>query len=341
MADVEFLAGNTRLRARLAQILTDDRLDGWGGRSLPELAEVLPAIGVPIADAGANGGADGGRALPVEVTTAQVLAAVDARRDARLRAAAAAYQGSARDLVTAIFDEEDRGDLMTLLRAAATDTPVDPVPAAVYGVGRFDETTLRELVAGEPAAIVPRLVAARLPDPDTAAAVGRAWDRFALHGDLDELESTVAVAHAAATRRLVAGLGPAAAPVAEHLAHRRDAVNLVTAVRLRRATAVEPYFLPEGTVSTALLSAVASGREVATVVPVRWRAAVAAAEPRGPDALRRTLDDLVDGAARNPSWRTEPLSARVPLAYAAMVRHEAAQVRRLVVLAADRGRVAA
>lgn len=329
MTAPDFIPGNTRLRARLADLVSDEQTAALVGCTLPELTEALRSVGV------ATGTASRGTPRPGEASRAELLAAVDLRRDGLLRAAAAAYQGEARDLVQALFDEDDRADLIALVRAAAAGAPAGLALSSVRAVGRFDEATVRDLVGGEPEAIVARLVAGRLPDPDTAGAVARAWERFALHTDLAELEATVAYVHADATRRRVAALGAAAAPVAHHLAHRRDALNLSAAVRLRDADFPGKGFLPEGTVPLAGLRAVVAGREVAAVAPSRWRVAAAAAEPRGPEPLARALDDLVEGAARDPSWRMEPLGARVPVAYVAKVRHEARQLRRLVVLAPD------
>ncbi|GLP76599.1 hypothetical protein TUM20983_37090 [Mycobacterium antarcticum] len=328
--DADLVAGNTRLRARLRELVSGEQAEALAGRPLPDLAETLRGVGVTAGPAAGRVGE------PTEAWRAELLAAVDTRRNGLLRAAAAAYQGAARGLVEALFDTEDRADLVTLLRAAATATPAQAVLGAVHAVGRLDAAAMRDLVAGEPDAIVPRLLTARLPDPDTAAVLARAWERYTLHTDLAELEATVAVAHAEATRRRVAAMGVVGAPVAEHLARQRDAVNLVAAVRLRGANPPPSVFLPAGHVPLHHLRAVAAGRDVAAVTPARWRAAAAAAEPRGPEPLARVLDDLIDAEARHPSWRTEPLGARVPRAYVALVHHEARALRLLVVLAPDR-----
>jgi vacuolar-type H+-ATPase subunit C/Vma6 len=329
-AGLDLVPGNTRLRARLAALGPPDP-PGTAARTMPELTAALRALGCEVP----TGIAD---RHPLR---AALLAAVDARRDTQLRAAVAAYPGRARLLVQALLDEDDRADLVTLLRAAATGQAAPAVLPALRAVGRFDPPTLREIVSGDPEAVVPRLLAGRLPDPDTALALGHAWRRFELHQDLAELESSVAAAHAEATRRRVRAFGPAAAPVLRQLARRRDAVNLVTAVRLRAAgSAANGQFLPAGDLPLTALRAVAAGREAAAVVPAAWRAAVAAAELRGAEAAARAIDDAVDAAARNPVWRVDPLGAGVPVAYVAAVRQQARALRQLVVLTPDAGAVA-
>lgn len=323
---LDLVPGNTRLRARLGALLAPDELATAASAGLPALATALSTRGFPVPS-----GARAGPAL-----RSALLVCVDNRRNDLLRAAVAAYSGRAGVLVEALLEEDDRADLVTMLRGAAAAAPAPVVLAAVRAVGRFDRDTVAAVVSDEPAALVPRLLARRLPDPETALAVGHVWRRFELHRDSAELEASVAAAHAMATERRLRTFGPAAAPVLRHLHLRRDAVNVVAAVRLRAAEdPTASPFLPAGRVPHAALRAIVAGREAATVVTPDWRRAVAAAERRGADALARAVDEVVDAAARNAAWRSDPLGASVPVAYVAAVRREARELRRVVVQAPE------
>ncbi|QJY51148.1 hypothetical protein [Pseudonocardia broussonetiae] len=83
--------------------------------------------------------------------------------------------------------------------------------------------------------------------------------------------------------------------------------------------------------------AIAAGADVAAAAPRSWRHALERAAPDGVESLARACESAADAAARHVSWRTEPLSARVPVAYLAEVDAEA---RRLRAAATARDRVA-
>ena len=317
-ARVDLVPGNTRLRARWPAVLRGEQLAGLHGPA--DVAAVLRAAGNRVpADAS-------GRLDP-----SGLLEAVDGRRDDRLRAAVGAYEGAARDLVGTLVSDVDRADLVALLRGAATGAAPERILDAVRAVGRLDPVTARELVADEADALLARLVARRLPDPATAHAVAAAWRQFELHRDLAELEVAAARAHMASTLQALDRFGPVADPIRAHLARGRDAVNLVTALRLRaRGEAAAGDLLPPGTVALPALRAVAAGGDVVAAAPLPWRPAIARAAGGGVEAVARTLDELVEAAALRPARRTDPLGASVPVAYVVAVTAEARALRRAV-----------
>lgn len=320
---VDLVPGNTRLRARWPAVLRGDQLAGL--RSPADVAAVL------------RGTARAGAAEPLDL-----LDAVDARRDDLLRAAVAAYEGTARDLVITLVSDVDRADLVTLLRGVATEAAPERILAAVRAVGRLDPATVRELVVDEPGALLARLVARRLPDPDTAHALATAWRQFELHRDLAELEVAAARAHAASTEEALTRFGPVAEPVRAHLARTRDAVNLLTAVRLRGLREATPGdLLPPGDIPLPALRAVAAGGDPAAAAPLPWRAAVGRAVVAGVEPLARALEELVEEPVLRPSRRTDPLGPSVPIAYVTAVTVEARALRRAVLPPAQVGEAAA
>jgi vacuolar-type H+-ATPase subunit C/Vma6 len=313
---VDMVAGNSRLRARWPALLGAEPLRGL--RSAEDAAGVLLASGQAVHGSGSG-------------LLAAVLDAVDVRRDALLRAAVHAYHGPARDLVGTLVSDLDLADIVTLLRGAATAAPPAPVRARIHRLGWFDPGPVLELLAREPAAVASGL-AAQLPDPELARAVGRAWRDFELHADLAELEATTAGAHARGVAARLRRFGRVADPVRDHLSAVRDATNLVTALRLRSRGQVGPAdLLPGGTLPAALLRAVAAGRDVVTAAPRGWRDDIRHAVGLGVEPVARALGERTTAGATHVSWRTEPLGARVPVAYVAAVRAEAAALRRAAV----------
>ncbi|WNV77812.1 V-type ATPase subunit [Geodermatophilus sp. DSM 44513] len=328
MSRPDLVTGNTRLRARRTALLDAGQLARLAERDRAGLAADLRATAYgPLLGSG-----------PVDRPA--LLRAVEERRREALRGVRTVYRGEAAEVVGVLLARYDLADTLTLLRGAAHDLPDDDVLPALHCVGALTPAGARHVVAEEAEAVVHRLAAARLPDPETAAAARRAWERYLLHGDLAELELTVARAATARADRLLAAVGRPAAPLRAFLAAERDAANLLTALRLARAGTADPgavraQLLLPGTVPERVLLAVAAGGDPGAAAPAAWRADLARALGTGDlPGLARTLEQRRLAAAA-AGWRTgDPLGVAVPLGYVAAVEEEARQLRELVTLAA-------
>lgn len=319
----DFVAGNTRLRARRPDLLGPVALDRLRGLPAAELAVALRAT--PYRPHFERRPAT---APPAE----SVLAAVDDRLRDTLRGVAGAYEGVARDLVGLLLARHDLADTLALLRGAVRGVPAAEVTAAVLGVGRVAPAPAADVAAaGDPDAAVARLVGWRLPDPATAAELPRLWLRYELHDDLGELEHEVAAAAMRGWDR--AATGPAAAPLAELLADERDEANLLLALAERAVPGVlPPRFLPGGSVPPVRLDAVARGELApAEAGPPGQQAALARwAEHGDPRVLQRELRALRQRRAAAGFLLGDPLGAAVPVAYVLAAEAEADALRDLV-----------
>ncbi|WP_409331593.1 V0D/AC39 family V-type ATPase subunit [Trujillonella humicola] len=326
MGRPDFVMGNTRLRARRGALLDPEQLARLAGRDLAGLAADLRTTAY-------------GTGMPPGPVGRQVLLeAVEERRREALRGVRAVYRGEAADVVGVLLSRYDLADTLTLLRGAAHDLPDDDVLAALHGVGALTPAAARHVVAEEAEAVVQRLAEARLPDPGTAAAARRAWERYLLHGDLAELELAVARAAAERADRLLVEVGRPAAPLRRFVAAERDAANLVAALRLGRAgtdpTEVPAHLLPAGEIPVRALVAVAAGGDPASAAPAEWRGETARASTAGDLAgLGRALERHLLTAAARAGRTGDPLGVDVPLGYVAAVELETLALRRLVLTA--------
>lgn len=322
----DFVMGNTRLRARRTGLLDREHRTRLAGRDLPGLVADLRST------------AYGLLLRPGPVDRRALLGAVEERRREALRGVRSVYRGEAGEVVGVLLARYDLADTLTLLRGSAHHLPDDDVLAALHGIGVLTPTAARYVVAEEPEAVVHRLAAARLPDPETAAAAGRAWERYLVHGDLAEVEVAVARVAMARGERRLAETGRPAVPLRRFLAAERDAANLLAALRLARSggdpAGVLEHLLPPGFIAHRALVAVAAGGDPAAAAPPAWRAEIARATPAGDLAgLGRALErQRLDAAAAG--FRTgDPLGVDIPLAYVASVEEEANDLRRLVLAA--------
>lgn len=326
MARADLAPGNARLRARRTALLGPDRVARLADRDLEAVAGELrgTAYGRHLDTA-----ADGLRA--------GLLAAVVQVRRELLRAVVAVHHGPAADIVGPLMAPYDIADVLTLVRGAAHDMPDEQVLDAVDAVGAVEPAVARHVVADDPEVVVPRLVAARLPDPLTARALPAAWERYLRNGDLAELELTLARAAARSQELRLASYGARAQSVRSYLAAGRDIANLVTVLRLRTRkaddAAVRAALLPVGTVDERGLLALAAGGLPAGVPPlVRARLA----RLSGTDDLPGVAQDLhaarlAAGAARYRAG--DPLGDDVAVGFVAGIEAEALALRQLVLTA--------
>jgi vacuolar-type H+-ATPase subunit C/Vma6 len=324
----DFVAGNTRLRARLSRIVGPERVGRMAGLDLGDLAIQLRGTAY-------------GRHLPADLPVVQPqlrhavwLAVQEGLRDA-LAATPRAYAGAARTVVTALLVPYDVVDLVAVARSALRDIDVEDVVPHLYGVGAFARHDLADAVTDDPAARLSRLSTLRGASPALRAAVRRGADAVSRTGDLAMLELQIADAAWRDADNLLARSGRPAAPVRHHLALQRDARNLLAALRARgTAAAAAParLFLLPGTIPAGPLAAIAGGAPAATAVPSAWRADVARAEGEV-DLLSRLLEERTTAAARALLRGGDPLGADVPIGYVATLEDEARGLRRAAELA--------
>lgn len=320
----DFIAGNTRLRARLPSMLgpTDYSL-------LAELPRevAVERLGTSIYRPYLSAEGTDGREL---------LDATGGRLRDLLRGVRGLYDGTADLVVRVLLARHDLRDVLALLRGARTGRPGSERLAAVMGVGALDQHAAADVAASaDGATAVHRLVAHRLPDPVTALALGAAWERYELTADPDEFESTIASTAIRGWTGRLTKIGRAAHPVLALLHAECDAANLLAS--LREPATEKPRLLPAGSVTEAALLAARRGDPVA----------VLAARPQWRDALtRHALDgDLLalEWSLETTIWRRavrglrrgDPLGADVPVGYVLAAECEARGVRVLLAGAAS------
>lgn len=252
----DFLAGNTRLRARRPHLL---RLAGEAD-SRVRRAE--------------------GRAL--------------------LRGVIGAFSHSARPVIAVLLARHDLADVLALLRGALRGHPPEDRLAAVQAVGSVTPAAAADVaLAADGAAAVARLRALRLPDSDLADSLERAWTRYELHADSEELETDLAGVEHAGWHTRLAGYGRAARPVSELLAEERDEANLLTVLRVPPRE--QPALLPYGRLGPAPLARAATG-DFQPVFRSRpgWRPFLA---PLGPHPDPVAVEQAVRAARRQRGRR--------------------------------------
>lgn len=244
-----------------------------------------------------------------------------------LRAVPTAYTGQAREVVAVLTARHDLSDTLALLRGATTRAPAADRLAAVNCVGRLTTAHATDVAsARDGAAALARLVAHGLPDPEVARQLPRIWERFELHADTEELETSIAAAaHRAWTARLEPARRPIA-PVRDLLAEERDIANVVNlAQNPRPATRL----LPPGRVNTQALSAVAAGDWTPTLRHrPQWRPAVLRWEAQY-DAVELESDLLEVMSAR--AWplirQPDPFGVGIAVGYVLAVESAARHAR--------------
>ena len=321
----DFIAGNTRLRARLGGLLGPRDYDRLAGLSYEAVVESLSATAYrPYL----------GRRREVD---GQVVDAVTQRLRDLLRGVRELYGGTAREVVGVLLARHDLHDVLALLRGARTGQPGSDRLAAVMAVGALDQQGAADVgSAADGATAVTRLAARRLPDRATAQALQVAWERFELNADPDELENAVASSAIDGWTTLLARAGKAARPALELVLAECDRANLLAV--LRDPAGEPPRLLHTGMLDSRTLSA--APRNMAPVLAVRpaWREAIDRYTDDGDlTALEWNLDVAMSRQAVRGLRRGDPLGADVSVGYVLAAECEARNVR-LVLLAARRGR---
>jgi vacuolar-type H+-ATPase subunit C/Vma6 len=255
------------------------------------------------------------------------------------------YRDRARELVDALLARFDLHNLLVLVRGQVRAQPSELVLASIVPLGPLGDASAEEIARREEAAAaVELLIAWRLPDPDTAAALAHAWPRFERTQDLAQLEHELVTAHAYRVER---DLGHAPSTLRELIARVRDATNVLTVLRLRAALQLEELselpaspdsgrFLPGGLISVDAL-------EAALRLPARSDSVAALADAsrrqdwRGPleryagagdlPLLQRELEAARVRWALRLFLSGDPLDIDVPIAYAAAKENETRNLR--------------
>ncbi|WP_405065090.1 V-type ATPase subunit [Kribbella sp. NBC_01510] len=315
----DFIAGNTRLRARLPALLGPFEYEQFASLSRSEVAERLAAsIYRPYLSRDPAG-------------DLRLLDAVGRRLRDLLRGVRGLYGGIAGTAVGVLLARHDLRDTLALLRGARTGQPAVDRLAAVMGVGALDQRSAADVAAAPDGATAAfRLAAHRLPDPLTAGALPRAWERYELTGDPDEFETAVAAAAIDGWIDRLEWVGRAARPILELIQAESDRANLLAV--LRDPALQMPRLLPTGLVpESALLAARRGDLQTAVATRPSWRQPLERhLHNENLPALEWDLAmDLWRQAVRGLR-RDDPLGADVPVGYVLAAECEARTIRLLL-----------
>lgn len=315
----DFIAGNTRLRARLPALLGPVDYEQLAGLSREAAAERLAASTYRS------------YLNRDQVGDHQVLDAVGRRLRELLRGVRGLYGGIAGTAVGVLLARHDLQDTLALLRGARTGQPAAVRLAAVLGVGALDQRTAADVAAApDGATAVLRLAAHRLPDPLTARVLPAAWEHYELNGDPDEFETTVAAAAIDGWNDRLEWVGRAAHPILELIQAECDRANLLAV--LRDPTPETPRLLPTGLVpAAALLAARRGDPQPAVTARPSWRQPLERhLHDQDLPALEWDLDVALWRQAVRGLRRGDPLGADIPVGYVLAAECEARTVRLLL-----------
>jgi len=342
----DFVYGNTRLRARLPELLTLSEIE----RLMTLDADALPGELSRTAYEPEIRAESARHELPDSihraVTRHLARTLVEIRRF---------YDGTAAGVVDLLLGRWDLHNLVALVRAQARRESEEAAQAALIPLGGLDPASAAEIARQtEPAAAVARVVAWRLPTPELARALAGAWDAYERDEDLGRLEARLATAAVESSLERAASLGRAADPVAALLAREADVRNLLAVLRHAEAAPGEPTdrrgLVSGGTITLDGLTAATEGE--APEAAARRVAGLPAAAPyrsaldrfgQGDSALARLEHDLEVASvalASREMRRGDPLGAAVPVGFVVLKETEARNLR-LVVQAAASGHVRA
>lgn len=345
MTAADFAYGNTRVRARLPDLLSRSDLERLltldDDALLGELARTPYAPEVQAEAARSR--------LPRSLQRAITRHLARTLRELR-----SFYEGTARETIDLLLRRWDLHNLLVVVRTQASGLGEEDAAAALVPLGGLDESTAAELARQrEPEAAVDRLVAWRLPSPALAATLGRAWAAYERDEDLPALEWRLAVTAYESLLERAGELGKPAGPLAAALRREVDLRNVMAVLRTAaevRADDRGVRIVPGGAVSPGALSEAAredgaadAARRLAAVPAVgRWSATLERFADEGADLARleAELEAGIAVAARRDLRVADPLGAAVPLAYATLKALEARNLR-LVAEAAAGGDVRA
>ena len=315
-ARADFIAGNTRLRARLPALLGPVDYDQLISVSREAAVERLAASTYrPYLNRD-------------QLVDHQLNEAVGRRLRDLLRGVRGLYAGTAGTAVSVLLARHDLQDTLALLRGARTKQPAAVRLATVMAVGALDHRTATDVAAApDGATAVLRLKSQRLPDPLTALALPSAWEQYELHGDPDEFETTVAAVAIDAWTDRLEWVGRAAAPILNLVQAECDRANLLAV--LRDPALETPRLLPTGLVpESALLAARRGDPQPAVAARPGWQQPLERyLGDQNLAALEWDLNVAVWRQAVRGIRRGDPLGADIPVGYVLAAECEARTVR--------------
>jgi hypothetical protein len=315
----DFIAGNTRLRARLPALLGPAEYDQLAGLPRETVVERLAASTYRLYL---------NRDHPVE---RQLLDAVGRRQRDLLRGVRGLYGGIAGIAVAVLLARHDLQDALALMRGARTGQAASVRLTAVMGVGAIDQAPAADIAAApDGAAAVLRLTSNQLPDALTARVLPTAWGQYELHGDPDEFETAVASAAIDGWLDRLEWVGRPARPVLDLILAECDRANLLAV--LRDPAAEPPRLLPAGLVAESALMAARQGDPQAAVATrPEWRGPLERhLRDKDHAVLEGELDVAVWRQAVRGLRRGDPLGADIPVGYVLAAECEARAVRLLL-----------
>jgi V/A-type H+-transporting ATPase subunit C len=338
----DFVYGNTRLRARKASLLRPDDYETLLGRDVEGIADALmttayrPEVEAMLAGSG---------------RTRRLHEALNRNLARTLEELRAFYDGPARTLVDLLLARYDLHNLLVLLRGLLRTRPAEELVAALVPIGALGDAAAQEIARQQDqAAAVDLLVGWRLPEPELARTLARAWPEYERTQDLAELELALATQQARSLVRGLADAGPPAEPLRQLIAREHDATNALVVLRLRSAldrdelaelppTPAPGRFLAGGTIAEPAL-------EAALRQPTRSEAASKLATEARRDDWRAPLEHFAAGGdlpllqrelelsrvhwAMSLFLRGDPLGLDIPVAYTTAKENEVRNLRLLV-----------
>ena len=223
----DFAYGNTRLRARKAELLGAEEYESLLGRDLDGVLELLADTAYRAEIEAALAVTNGKHALHV------ALGRHLARTLGELRAF---YEGRSRELVDLLLSRFDLHNLLALLRGRVRGQAPEQVLANVVPLGALGGAAAQEIARQqELARAVDLLVSWRLPDAAGARALADAWPEYERTEDLAALEHALVARRARRLDEALRAAGASADSLRELVAREHDAVNVLVVLRLRFA----------------------------------------------------------------------------------------------------------
>jgi vacuolar-type H+-ATPase subunit C/Vma6 len=278
----DYAYGNTRLRARKAELLGAAEYQSLLGRDLDGILEFL---------AQTTYRAEIEAALTITKGKHALHAALGRHLARALGELRAFYEDRSRELVDVLLSRFDLHNLLALLRGRARGEPPEQVLANVVPLGALGGAAAQEIARQqELARAVELLVSWRLPDPAGARALADAWPEFERTEDLAALEHALTARHARSLDEALRAAGTSADSLRELVAREHDAVNVLVVLRLRFALQLDE--LPDLPPAPGRGRFLVGGRIAAEALEEALR------QPTRPEAVAKLV-----AAARRDDWR--------------------------------------
>jgi len=335
----DFAYGNTRLRARKAQLLAAAEYESLLGRDVDSIIEFLAGTAYRSEIEAALTGSGGKPALHLALGRHLARSLGDLR---------AFYEEPAGELVDLLLSRFDLQNLLALLRGLARGRSPEQVLADIVPLGALGGAAAQEIARQhELARAVDLLVTWRLPDPAGARALADAWPEYERTEDLAALEHVLASRHARSLDEGLRAAGRSADTLRELVAREHDAVNVLVVLRLRFALQLDElsdlppaprlgrFLAGGGIVDDALENALrqptraeAVTRLVASARRADWRAPLQRIASGGDlPTLQRELEVSRVRWAVRLFVRGDPLSFDVPIAFTVAQENEVRNLR--------------